>query len=326
MSKSIFITGCAGFIGSHFLKYIFDNTDWKIFGLDSLTYAGNPENIPDYIFDSDRFKFIYGDIRDIYLAQKYMSQCEYCVHFAASTHVSKSIYNTNDFIDVDVKGTQVLLDVLKQHKLERFIHISTSEVYGTAQHSPMTELHPLNPRSPYAASKCGADRLCFSYITTFDLPITIIRPFNNYGSNQHPEKLIPHLITSILQGKKGKIFGSGEAQRDWLYVEDTIEGIFKALTTKSANQKIINLATNRSISVNEIANMIIKEIGGEIEYTDFRPGEVSKHEGSYEGARLLLNWVPKVNIETGIKLTIEWYKNNENWWNNRRTRLGCQIT
>lgn len=189
----------------------------------------------------------------------------------------------------------------------------------------MTELHPLNPRSPYAASKCGADRLCFSYITTFDLPITIIRPFNNYGTNQHPEKLIPNLITSILLGKKGKIFGSGEAKRDWLYVGDNVEGIFRALTTKSANQKIINLATNKSTSVNEIVNLIVGEIGGEVEHIDIRPGEVSKHEGSYDVAGMLLDWYPKVDIETGIKLTIEWYKNNESWWNNKRTQLGCQI-
>ena len=207
----IAITGCAGFIGSHFLKYVWEHSPEEIIGIDLLTYAGNVNNIPDYIWESSRFKFVYGDIRDTELMWKYLSRCDYCVHFAAATHVTRSIYNTNEFIDTDVKGTQVLLDIwkrgvgsLKEFPLKRFVHISTSEVYGTLLEDPMSEEHSLNPHSPYAASKCGADRLCYAYWNTFRLPIVIVRPFNNYGPRQNEGSyagVIPLTIKRILPGK-----------------------------------------------------------------------------------------------------------------------------
>lgn len=322
---NILVTGCAGFIGSHFLKYVFKNTDWKIFGLDSITYAGQLENIGDEILENYRFKFIYDSIQNVQIVDKLMSKCDYCVHFAGATDVNRSIENADDFIDTNVGGTKNILDALRKYNLKRLIYISTSEVYGAVKIDPMTESHPLDPRSPYAATKCSADRLCQSYITTFDVPITIIRPFNNYGPNQHPEKLIPGVITSILQGKPGRIYGSGQAERDWLFVKDNVRGIFEAMITDVAHQKIINLATNESHSVNEVVDIIIQKIGGSVEHIDARPGEVSAHRGSYDLAKTMLDWSPKVNLESGIEQTINWYNQNQDWWKSKRIQFGCKL-
>jgi len=249
---------------------------------------------------------------------------DYCVHFAAETHVSRSIENPGPFYSTNAIGTQNLLDVLRKYNLERFIYISTSEVYGTCEYVPMDENHPLNPRSPYSSSKCAADRLCSSYIDTYDYPITIIRPFNNYGTKQHPEKLIPHVITSMLQKIPARIFGDGEAKRDWLYVSDNIRGIFKALTTENANQKIINFATGKSYSVNEIISIIQQRLKGEIDHIEARGGEVSKMEGSYKFANELLGWEAKIDIKTGLNLTMDWYINNETWWKTKRIEFSIK--
>ena len=193
--KTVLLTGAAGFIGSNFLKYMFDKyPTYTFLVLDALTYAGSLDNIPAYIHDSSRFKFFYGSVTNSRLVDLLMKQSHFVVHFAAESHVTRSICDSAIFFDTDVIGTRVLLESLVLHKnVERFIHISTSEVCGTAEIIPMDEDHPIKPRSPYAAAKAGADRMVYAYQCTYDIPTVIIRPFKNYGPNQHLEKVIPRL-------------------------------------------------------------------------------------------------------------------------------------
>ena len=211
-NKTVLITGAAGFIGSNFLQYMYDKYPcYKFIVIDALTYAGSLENISGEIRNSDRFKFVHANINDFETVDSLMKVSDFVVHFAAESHVTRSIVSDEKFLETDILGTRSLLVALQKNrsKVERFIHISTSEVYGTADTQPMTETHPLKPRSPYAAAKAGADRLVYSYYCTYDLPVLIIRPFNNYGPNQHVEKLIPRIAASIILNQPIKIHGSG---------------------------------------------------------------------------------------------------------------------
>lgn len=320
--KIILITGGAGFIGSHFVRLIFEKQpNWKIIVLDALTYAGNPDNIPKKIRDSKRFQFWYGSVTQPILTEKLVSTCDYIVHFAAETHVARSIFDNSTFFHTDVIGTQVIANAALENKnLKKFIHISTSEVYGTAETQPMTEAHPLNPTSPYAAAKCGADRLIYSYIQTYrQFPALIIRPFNNYGPNQHLEKLIPRFITNAFQNKPLNIHGDGHNSRDWIYVKDTCEGIYAALRSniKKTRGEIINLGSGKNISILEIAKTVLKIMKKSptlIQYTAPRPGEVKIHHASTKKAQKILGFQAATSFSTGIKNTIDWYCQNRPWW------------
>lgn len=321
-TKTILITGGAGFIGSNFIRRIFKKyPTWKIIVLDSLTYAGNPDNISPEIIKSNRFEFWYGSVTQPLLTGRLVLNADYIVHFAAETHVARSIFDNSRFFETDVIGTQVMMNAALENKhLERFIHISTSEVYGTAVTEPMTEEHPLNPTSPYASAKCGADRLVYSYMQTYpNLPAVILRPFNNYGQNQHLEKVIARFVTNAIQNKPLRVYGDGRNSRDWIYVEDTCEAIEKALQTdiKKIRGEAINLGTGRSINILEIANIILDMTGKPknlITKIPARPGEVKKHISSKEKAKRLLNFEAKTTFEEGMAKTIEWYKNNLTWW------------
>jgi dTDP-glucose 4,6-dehydratase len=221
-SKTILVTGGAGFIASNFVRYILEKyTNYRVMVLDCLSYAGNPENFNGGVIDSARFSFWYGNVRNPEIVNTMVSQADVVVHMAAETHVARSIYDNAVFFETDVLGTQVVANaVLKNRNVERFIHVSTSEVYGTALTEPMAEEHPLNPASPYASAKAGADRLVYSYYVTYGIPAIIVRPFNNYGPYQHLEKVIPRFITSALLNEPLTIHGDGKSLRDWLYVED----------------------------------------------------------------------------------------------------------
>jgi len=230
--QTLLVTGGAGFIGSNFVEYWFNKyPEDRIIVLDALTYAGNPQNFPDHIKTSDRFEFWYGNILNIELVDELVSRSDVIIHFAAESHVARSIYDNQVFYMTDVIGTQVVANaVLKNYEqVSRFIHISTSEVYGTAENTPMTEEHPLNPLTPYASAKAGADRLVYSYWATYDIPAVIIRPFNNYGPRQHLEKVIPRFITSALKNEPLSIHGDGSARRDWLHVTDTCERLDRVI-------------------------------------------------------------------------------------------------
>lgn len=324
--RRILVTGGAGFIGSNFVKYMLNKyNDCQIFVLDALTYAGNKENISEHIWNDRRFFFTHGNVCDRKTIEEMVSQVDQVVHFAAETHVDNSIYNTDDFVDTDVKGTQILLDAVRKHSTERFVHISTSEVYGTALKEPMAEDHPLNPRSPYAAAKAAADRLVYSYYCTFDLPVIILRPFNNYGPYQHVEKLIPCFITKTIQHNWLNLHGDGQSCRDWLYVLDTCKAIDKALSKdlKLLKGEVINLGTGKAVKIIDITKKILKTFdkpSSLIKHVNDRPGQVQRHLSSIKKAKEVLGWQAETSFEKGLKMTIDWYVKNEQWWQNLRLK------
>src|SRR3954451_8882621 len=257
MQKRVLVTGGAGFIPSNFIRHLLAATEYEVVSLDALTYAGNIDNLAD-VLSHPRLSFVHGDICDEELVRDVGAEVDVIVNAAAESHVEKSIEEGGrEFVATNVDGTRILLDAIREHPVERFILISSSEVYGTAEADPMDEEHPLNPRSPYAATKAGADRLAYSYWTTYDLPITIIRPFNNYGPRQHPEKVVPRFITQALSDEPLTIHGDGHASRDWLYVADDAEAIEAAITApiESIAGEVINVATGIDISVRDIATM-----------------------------------------------------------------------
>src|SRR6266545_6059224 len=229
MTKRVLVTGGAGFISSAFVRHLLAATPYEVVSLDALTYAGSLENLAD-VMAHPRLSFVHGDIRDRELVRQVVAEVDVIVNAAAESHVEKSIAEgASEFVTTNVVGTQVLLDAIREAPVERFVLISSSEVYGTAETAPMGEEHPLNPRSPYAATKAGADRLAYSYFVTYGLPIVIVRPFNNYGPRQHPEKVIPRFITQALSNEPLTIHGDRHASRDWLYVDDDAEAIEAAI-------------------------------------------------------------------------------------------------
>ena len=322
MGKTILITGGAGFIGSNFVRYLFDNyAGYRIAVVDALTYAGNADNLPDKIKDDSRFSFWYGNIRNADLVNSLVSDADVVVHFAAESHVARSIFDNAVFFETDVLGTQVVSNAVLKNKnsVERFIHISTSEVYGTALTVPMTEDHPLNPTSPYASAKAGADRLVYSYWVTYDIPAIIIRPFNTYGPNQHLEKVIPRFITNAILKEPLTIHGSGDNTRDWVYVEDLCKALDKVMHVglDKVKGQVINIGTGKDTSVNEIANMVLSRLNKPstwITHTPDRFGQVAKHVASTDKAYQILNWKAAIDLDRGLDLTIEWYEQNPDWW------------
>lgn len=322
MAKKVLITGGAGFIGSNFLRYVFRNyPGYQIVVLDALTYAGNLDNIPEDIRSDTRFTFWYGNIRNGQLVNDLVSQADVIVHFAAESHVARSIFDNAIFFETDVLGTQVVANavVRSYESVERFIHISTSEVYGTATQVPMSEEHPLNPTNPYASAKTGADRLVNAYWLTYDIPAVIIRPFNTYGPNQHLEKVIPRFITSTLLDEPLTIHGDGENTRDWLYVNDLCQALDLVMHTDLARVKgqVINLGTGVDTSVNDIAKMVLDKLGkstSSMTYMSDRPGQIQRHIASTAKAREVLGWKAVTDLDHGLDKTIQWYKDNPEWW------------
>src|SRR5207244_484925 len=249
--KKILVTGGAGFISSNVVRHLLANTPHEVVSLDALTYAGSLANLAD-VMSHERLSFVHGDIRDVDLVRRVVAEVDVIVNAAAESHVEKSIQEgASEFVTTNVEGTQILLDAVREAPVERFVLISSSEVYGTAVADPMDEEHPLNPRSPYAATKAGADRLAYSYFITYELPIVIVRPFNNYGPHQHPEKVIPRFITQVLRDEPLTVHGDGHATREWLYVLDdaeAIEAIIEADPERVVGE-VINVATGIDITV-----------------------------------------------------------------------------
>lgn len=323
--KKLLITGGAGFIGSNLVKYLVAKyPEYKITVLDALTYAGNLDNFPQQVWSNPNFCFYEGNILNRPLAERLMGSVDAVLHLAAETHVDRSIARVDEFVKTDIEGTLVLLETLKKCAVERFIYVSTSEVYGTAQTSPMDEEHPLNPQSPYAACKAAADRLAYSYFVTFDLPIVILRPFNNYGPNQYLEKLIPAFITKAIADEPLPVYGSGRNTRDWLYVEDCCEAMDLALhgNINKVKGQVINLGTGWETNVLTIADRILENLGKPkslIKHIVDRPGHVERHVACNTKAYKLLSWKSKTDINWGLQKTILWYKENVNWWKREKT-------
>ena len=318
--KTLLVTGGAGFIGSNFINYINQRyPDTKILLLDALTYAGNLDNISPNLKSNGHFRFFHGNITHSDIVNKLVAEADIVVHFAAESHVTRSIYDNSLFFETDVIGTQVLANAMVNHPVELFVHISSSEVYGTALSDPMDEEHPLNPMSPYAAAKAGADRLIYSYMKTYDLPAVIIRPFNNYGPCQHLEKAIPNFIVSALQDQPLTIHGNGQSSRDWMYVEETCEALDQVLHLERDRVKgqTINLGTGTDTSVVEIARKILRALNKPeslLRFIEDRPGQVTRHISSTQKAHEYLEWESKIDLDEGLDRTIEFYRNNREWW------------
>jgi dTDP-glucose 4,6-dehydratase len=324
--KTILITGGAGFIGSNLVEYLWTHyPDYKVLVLDQLTYAGNLDSVPaDIKSDRGRFEFWYGNIKNPAIVDEMVGKSDVVIHMAAESHVSRSIFDDAVCFETNVIGTQVVSSAVLKHaeRVERYIYLSTSEVYGSALTNPMDEDHPLNPRSPYASSKAGADRLVYSYVTTYDIPAVIVRPFNQFGPRQHLEKAIPRFITGAITGDPIVVHGDGTSTRDWVFVRDTCEAIDRLIhcDLDKIRGEVINLGTGRETTVKQIVEMVL-DIFGEfqstIKYIADRPGQVKRHISSTEKAERLLGWSAGTGFEEGLRLTAKWYTENPDWWKNQ---------
>jgi dTDP-glucose 4,6-dehydratase len=319
VSKRVLVTGGAGFISSNMIRHLLDATGHEVVSLDALTYAGNLENLAD-VLAHPRLSFVHGDIRDRALVRELVEGVDVIVNAAAESHVEKSIADgASEFVRTNVEGTQILLDAIRETPVERFVHISSSEVYGTARYAPMDEDHPLEPRSPYAGTKAGADRLAYSYFVTYGLPIAIVRPFNNYGPRQHPEKVVPRFITQALDDEPLTIHGDGHASRDWLFVLDDAEAIAAAVDAplERVAGEVVNVATGVDVSVSAVADLVLSLLGKPQElrqHVDERLGQVDRHIGSTDKAERVLGWRARTAFEDGLERTVAWYRDNEAWW------------
>jgi len=317
----ILVTGGGGFIGSNLIAKLLDKTDFEIILIDKFSYASNPEYIKELKNKSNRLSIINSTIDNESILDSV--HCDVIINLAAETHVTRSINDSRNFLENDIIATDTLLkSSLKNKKLKKFIHISTSEVYGTSsmKSKKMNEEHPLNPLSPYASSKCGADRLVYSYGKTYNFPFTIIRPFNNYGPRQHLEKLIPRFICSILNKKTLTIHGNGKASRDYIYVEDTCEALLKVINTKrNIYHEVFNLGCGKDYSIVDVADILfsISKCKKNKTHVEPRPGQVGQHLCDNRKFNKFFNWRPKVSFKQGLIKTFKWYVDNYDWWSKR---------
>lgn len=323
--KTFLITGGAGFIGSNFVHHLYNAyPSYRMLVLDMLTYAGSLDNLPvgfNQASANGRIQFWYGDVRNASLVDSLVEQSDVVVHFAAETHVTRSIYDNYHFFETDVLGTQVIANSVLKHikRIDRFIHLSTSEVYGTARTQTMDEDHPLMPMSPYASAKAGADRLVYSYFATYGLPAIIVRPFNQFGPRQHLEKVIPRFITSCLLDEPVRVHGDGSAARDFTYVDDTCRALdcLSHCDRDKVVGEVINLGYGESVSLSEMAPIIVRKMNKPeslITYVGERPGQVFRHTADRRKAERLLGWRPQVSFDEGLDRTIAWYTGNRTWW------------
>ncbi len=319
--KNILVTGGAGFIGSNFIKYSLNNFDFNIVNFDKLTYAGNLENLVDVEFN-DKYKFVKGDIceKDEVIKAVRENEIDTIINFAAESHVDRSILGAKEFINTNVGGTHVLLEVLKENKLEKYLQVSTDEVYGSLPEDnkeiKFTEKTPITTNSPYSASKASADLLCNAFYHTFDLPVLITRCSNNYGPYQFPEKLIPLMIAKAMEGEMLPVYGDGKNIRDWLYVDDHCSAIMAVLNKGKAGE-VYNIGGNNEWYNIDIVKLILNKLGiseDNIKYVKDRPGHDRRY--AIDSTRIMteLGWEPKYNFGEGIELTINWYKDNVDWW------------
>jgi dTDP-glucose 4,6-dehydratase len=314
--KTILVTGGAGFIGSNFIHLLLKNHPTvKTVNLDKLTYAGNPDNLRDIGCDP-RYEFIQGDIRDKELVSGIFGHVQGVVHFAAETHVDRSILDAGEFVLTDVFGTFILLEALRRSpQIEFFVHVSTDEVYGSRDEGFFKETDSLNPSSPYAASKAGADRLAYAYHVTYGLPVIIVRPSNNYGPYQYPEKFIPLFITNAMEGKKLPLYGKGTNVRDWLYVEDNCRAL-DLVARRGTIGDAYNIGANDEWMNVDVARQIVKLLGKKRDLIKLVPDRLG-HDRRYAlNCRKLraLGWKPRVAFEEGLEKTVTWYVENEGWW------------
>ncbi len=310
------VTGGMGFIGSAFVRRRLAAGQDEIVVVDKLTYAGNPSNLKDYKGDP-HLAFVQGDVCDRALMDRAVRDADAVVHFAAETHVDRSILEAGSFVVTDVVGTYTVLEACRKADVPRLLHISTDEVYGEAGSAPCPEEAPLLPKSPYAASKAGADRLVWSYFATYGLPAVVSRCTNNYGPYQHPEKLIPLYVTNALEDKPLPMYGDGSNRRDWIHVDDHCAALDLLLGAKGVDGEVFNIGASQERDVRTIGGTILQTLGKPANLlrsvTD-RPGHVARHAVDWTKIRTRLGWKPTRRFEDGLRETIEWYRKNEAWW------------
>ena len=312
----VLVTGGAGFIGSNFVHHcLAAHEDWHITTLDKLTYAGRRENLQDVI-DHPRHAFVHGDIADPGISAPLVRKSEFVVHFAAETHVDRSILNAAEFITTDVIGTFVLLEAARTAPaLRRFVQISTDEVYGSVSEGSSRESDELRPRNPYSASKAGADRLAYSYWATYGVPVVVTRASNNYGPNQFPEKVIPLFITNAIDDLPVPLYGDGQNERDWLHVSDHCRAL-DLLIASGRSGEVYNIGGGRGVTNAVLAGLILELLGKPgslVRHVPDRPGHDRRYSVDTTKLRSL-GWSPQVPFEEGLADTVAWYRQNEWWW------------
>jgi len=316
----LLVTGGAGFIGSNFILYWLKKYPQdKIVNLDKLTYAGNLENLKS-IEKNPNYEFVQGDICDPKLVDSLLKKVDTIVHFAAESHVDRSIVDPAPFIKTNIEGTYVLLEAALRNKVKKFHHVSTDEVFGALELNSKEKFNdatPYNPHSPYSASKASSDHLVRAYFDTYELPITISNCSNNFGPYQFPEKLIPLAITNLMEGKKVPVYGDGLYVRDWLYVEDHCKAIDLILQKGKVGETYLVGGLTEDIPNIEIIKRILKIMGKDetqIEYVKDRPGHDRRYAVDWSRINKELGWKPEHNFDEYLKITVDWYKNNQEWW------------
>ncbi len=318
--KKILVAGGAGFIGSHFARIAMDELGAQVVIYDKLTYAGNPDNFAD-LEGRPGFSFVHGDIGDPEALSVALEGCDALVNFAAETHVDRSIVDPESFLATDVIGTFRLMSCAKDVGVARVVQVSTDEVYGSIAEGHATETWPLDPSSPYSASKAGGDLVALSFFTTYGLPVMVTRGSNTYGPNQYPEKLIPLFVTNAIVGDKLPVYGDGKQRRDWLHVTDHARGVLTALCSGEPGE-IYNIGGGNERENLEITEGILATLGkGDelIAHVEDRPGHDRRY--AIDSSKLgTLGWEPRVPFERGLRDTVLWYRDNESWWRRLKDR------
>jgi dTDP-glucose 4,6-dehydratase len=321
----LLVTGAAGFIGSNFVRMIARGELTGISSvtvLDKLTYAGVKSNL-DSAANLPKYEFIEGDICNYLVTSKLMNQVDAVINFAAESHVDRSIAGATNFVQTNIVGVQVLLDAIKDSKRKiRFLQVSTDEVYGSIESGSWTENYPLQPNSPYSASKASGELLARSYNRTHELDVVITRCSNNYGTHHFPEKLIPLFITNLIEGKKVPVYGTGMNVRDWLHVNDHCLGIYLVLMNGKSGE-VYNIGGGRELTNNKITSLILREMGEDessIEHVEDRKGHDLRYSIDWTKINRELGYEPQVKFEDGLKETIQWYRDNEAWWKPLKNR------
>lgn len=318
----LLVTGGAGFIGSHYVRSVLRDA-WglghveEVVVLDKLTYAGNLDNLAP-VADDLRYQFVKGDIADPSVVKPLVERADLVINFAAETHVDRSILGAEDFVRTNVVGTQVMLDAVKDCGVEKFVQVSTDEVYGTIAQGSWTEESPLLPNSPYSAAKASGDLLVRAYFRTYGLPITITRCSNNYGPYQYVEKVIPLFVTRLMQGKKVPLYGDGLNIRDWLHVDDHCRAIHM-VALHGQSGEIYNIGGGTELTNRELTERLLKASGASwdsVEFVEDRLGHDRRYSLDYSKISRELGYEPKWGLDEGLSQTIKWYQDNQAWWNN----------